>query len=55
MKSNQCECGYPLIRVLPRSVHRAELVIWHDGKKDSPTYKQEITHCPKCGEKLPTK
>ena len=48
-------CGYPIIRVLPRSVHRAELIVWHDRKKDSATYRKEITRCPGCGEKLPTK
>ena len=55
MKPNEHTCGYPLIRILPRSVHREELIIWCDGKKDSPTYRQEITHCPGCGEELPTK
>jgi hypothetical protein len=48
-------CGYPITRVLPRSVHRRELVLWYDAKKDSPTYREEITVCPGCGEKLPEK
>jgi hypothetical protein len=52
MPSNQHVCGYPLIRVIPRSVHRLELMMWYDGKKGSPTYKQEVTVCPGCGESL---
>jgi hypothetical protein len=51
----QHTCGYPIIRVLPRSVHSKELIVWYDGEKDSPTYKKVVTHCPKCGEKLSTK
>jgi hypothetical protein len=45
-------CGYPLVRILPRSVHRTELVLWIDAEKDSPTFRQEITHCPRCGAPL---
>jgi hypothetical protein len=48
-------CGFPITRVLPRSVHRRELVLWYDSQKDSPTYREEITVCPGCGEKLPEK
>jgi hypothetical protein len=51
----QHTCGYLIIRVLPRSVHSKELIVWYDGEKDSPTYKKVVTHCPKCGEKLSTK
>jgi hypothetical protein len=53
MNPLQHKCGYPIIRVLPRSIHRIELILWYDGKKDSPTYREEIEYCPKCGEKLP--
>lgn len=55
MTPQKHSCGYPIIRVLPRSVHREELILWFDGKPDSPTYRQEITVCPGCGEKLPDK
>lgn len=48
-------CGYPITRVLPRSIHRQELMIWFDAHKDSPTYRKEIAYCPGCGEKLPEK
>jgi hypothetical protein len=52
---NKHSCGYPIIRVLPRSIHTSELVVWYDGKNGSPTYKKVITRCPGCGEHLPTK
>jgi hypothetical protein len=55
MPSLKHPCGYPSIRVLAQSIHRTELIAWHYGKKDSPTYKKEIADCPECGEKLPVK
>jgi hypothetical protein len=45
-------CGYPLIRVLPRSVHSSALLVWHDGNPKSPTHRQPLTHCPGCGQDL---
>jgi hypothetical protein len=45
-------CGYPIINTIPRSVSRQRLILWFDGKKDSPTYGEEIRLCPGCGQKL---
>lgn len=45
-------CGYPIINVIPNGASRSKLVFWYDGKRDSPTFKEEIRHCPGCGKKL---
>jgi len=45
-------CGYPIIRVLPFPNQRPEFILWYDGRRDSATYREEIQHCPQCGEEL---
>ncbi len=45
-------CGHHVISVLPLSVSRQAHTAWYDGEQESPTFKREITRCPKCGQKL---
>lgn len=52
MRSHKHPCGYSIFSALPRAIVRPTLIVWLDGNKDSPTFREEITHCPGCGEKL---
>ncbi|AFM23944.1 hypothetical protein [Desulfomonile tiedjei] len=52
MVHHKHDCNYPLIRVLPRSVHTMALVVWYDGDPESSTYKQPLDRCPSCGQDL---
>jgi hypothetical protein len=47
-----CLCGYPIACELVREGERLGLLAFFDEGEASPTYGEQVKHCPKCSQKL---
>lgn len=47
-----CLCGYPVTCEPVREGQRLGFLAFFDDEEASPTYGEQVKHCPKCGQKL---
>jgi hypothetical protein len=47
-----CLCGYPVACEVVSEGERLGFLAFLDDEEASPTYGEQVKHCPKCGRKL---